>query len=1173
MQKKWSKILRFKVGLIASLLVLSCVALQAPWVKQQIASKLSEKLAQLTDSEVSIKSFEGFVPLTFDLYRVEFNQKGQTWLTVEKVSLHHSLLRLLFWKNKKLSLSLYQPTWIQAPSFYSEGEFSLKDLPFKSLSARVGLYDLKLGSSSEGSNVSWNFINRIQLKRSSQTLELKTSIFSNTSRSTQGQVFFKLDEAQDFFKTRLNWKDKDQFILKNATFPFNLTGSASLSGSYLALVDTFKDKQESENKTFQGEALLSAYPTDQAHPFLITFFGKSALNLATEVKNTSQNTLKLDQLKLTSKYLTLEGGGELIENFALKNFVLDGELSSFDFLPEVYDSRPKGFLPLSTEIEGTWDNLAVSLSLSKGKFLAGSIDLQDIDLTAKAHLSQQMIDYETNGKVVLNQNLISLDAKGQFQSLQNFNFEEVSISSKDNEVRVLSLVKNGALYQGIIDFDLSNLSLLSPFLRQSLLGQATGRLELDSPQNAQWISLEAQGDKFQYQNTKMSDYFVKTEGQVNFNDFKKVEGPFYLKAQSFQNAPYALKDLQLEWRPFSDQYEYALSFSGDLAVNSTGSWKEDDGNKSLNIYKLSGAIEEKPFNLSYPVRLEYGPKGTTFSTIQLLYQGGRAYLDIDQNNHVNIDLTQFPLSFLSPLMSKSHLEGTVTLQGSLKDLKSPKGNIKGFFKSLSLKEYPSMSKYSGQFNWEIKPKHLSGQLTMNGKNKDSLNANFKFPLKTSFSPLKLRVEKKVHSEIDLEYTGFINPFFQLLMPEGHLFEGQTQMNLQLRGPLNHLSAQGHWNIHNGYYENLFLGLVLKNLDAELKGIGSKLKVSSLKAEDEQGGKIDGEGHISLDLKDHMPFHFHVDLTQGQIIQFDFLEAAFNGRLIFEGNLKKPLLRGNLDVTKATFTIPNTIGSSLPKLDVTYKYPHVNNPCSANENSLIEPIRFDLHLDTVEPIALKGRGLDTVWTGHLDLLGTSFKPDFKGEFKKSEGSFVFSDKVLKLEEGFIKFDGNLIKDTYINLTGSTRVYNARITAYLKGPLVEPKLNFRSDPAYSETEILSLLLFNEPVQKLTPFQAVALTHSLATLSGAYLGPDVVDKVRKGIGVDQLTFGSAVEGEGEYYTVQIGKYITRNVLITLNQPIKKGNAPFTLTAHIKGGFQIQTHFDESELSKILIQWKLSY
>ena len=137
---------------------------------------------------------------------------------------------------------------------------------------------------------------------------------------------------------------------------------------------------------------------------------------------------------------------------------------------------------------------------------------------------------------------------------------------------------------------------------------------------------------------------------------------------------------------------------------------------------------------------------------------------------------------------------------------------------------------------------------------------------------------------------------------------------------------------------------------------------------------------------------------------------------------------------------------------------------------------------------------------------------------------------------------------------------------RGSFSSPQLNFQSNPPLPTSQILARILFNKDVSELNASQAAQLAYTIINLSQGS-GPNLLEKIHKNLGIDRLGI-SANEGK---VAVQIGKYLTEGVMITLSQSTDESHV--IVEVELKGGFVLQgeTHFNDQ--GKFIFKWNKNY
>lgn len=372
----------------------------------------------------------------------------------------------------------------------------------------------------------------------------------------------------------------------------------------------------------------------------------------------------------------------------------------------------------------------------------------------------------------------------------------------------------------------------------------------------------------------------------------------------------------------------------------------------------------------------------------------------------------------------------------------------------------------------------------------------------------------------------------------------------------------------GFYENYITGTSLKEIEAKMLALNNQVDLLSFTATDGKGGKMTAEGSLALDPMRHFPYQLIANLDGLSSLHIAPIDAQLTGSLYIHGTTQEALAQGNLLVPSAEFRIPERLFSETPQLPITW----VNSPRALSSETILPktfPLRLELELTADEKVIVKGKGLDSEWKGALILTGTNMNVIAKGTLHLIKGEYALFGKSFKLTEGEILFSDKPSSSPTINLTGSLSLADSTITAHLRGPFYSPTLTLQSNPQMSTSAILARILFNKDISDISQPEAVQLATTLIALSGG-AGPTVLDTIRKNIGVDRLTIASQTSNPEEI-AVQIGKYLTKGVMVTLSQSAR--SSQIIVEVEFKHGFVFQAETQEVQEGKFSLKWTHSY
>ena len=113
-----------------------------------------------------------------------------------------------------------------------------------------------------------------------------------------------------------------------------------------------------------------------------------------------------------------------------------------------------------------------------------------------------------------------------------------------------------------------------------------------------------------------------------------------------------------------------------------------------------------------------------------------------------------------------------------------------------------------------------------------------------------------------------------------------------------------------------------------------------------------------------------------------------------------------------------------------------------------------------------------------------------------------------------------------------------------------------PSLPEDEILSRVLFQQPSGNLSPFQALELANSVATLSGR---GDSFEQLRRSLGVNSLNLSSSASGNGDPL-LSLGRAINDRVSVSVTTGARPRDNGVSLDLDVTRHIRLQAGVDAS-------------
>ncbi|MCG5239761.1 translocation/assembly module TamB domain-containing protein [Azospirillum doebereinerae] len=397
-----------------------------------------------------------------------------------------------------------------------------------------------------------------------------------------------------------------------------------------------------------------------------------------------------------------------------------------------------------------------------------------------------------------------------------------------------------------------------------------------------------------------------------------------------------------------------------------------------------------------------------------------------------------------------------------------------------------------------------------------------------------------------------------------------KLDVRAEGTIEAPRLGGTVVLTGGRYENRASGAVVSDIEARLVGDGDVFTIQSFQGRTRNGGGIGVRGVIRPAAPADRQLDLVIQADNARLVENDLLTAEANADLTVTGGFTNARLAGPIRVRRAEIQIPDRLPASVIDLKVkeigggrtrgsaaarkasaqaetARKAPVRQNqgkgktqsrgkgqaPAAAPAEAPAAPFVLALAL-TVEAqnqIFVRGRGLDAELSGQLRIGGTAAAPELTGRFSMLKGQLDLLARNFTFKRGNFDFDGSL--DPRLDLMAEATANSVTAQVVVSGTARQPKIELTSPQGLPQDEVLSAVLFGKSVANLGAAEAVQLAQSAAALTGiGGSGGGLLDRVRRGLGVDRLEFSQGSDGKGG--AVQAGRYVSDRVYVGVEQGI---------------------------------------
>jgi len=158
----------------------------------------------------------------------------------------------------------------------------------------------------------------------------------------------------------------------------------------------------------------------------------------------------------------------------------------------------------------------------------------------------------------------------------------------------------------------------------------------------------------------------------------------------------------------------------------------------------------------------------------------------------------------------------------------------------------------------------------------------------------------------------------------------------------------------------------------------------------------------------------------------------------------------------------------------------------------------------------------------------------GDVKTIRGTYDFQSRRFEiLRGGTVRFEGDPELNPALDLRMQREIQGVQARINLGGYLREPKLTLSSTPPLEEADILSLIVFNQPINQLGEGQQASLAARAQSLATGAVAGQLAQSIGNALNLD--TFEIAVGPDsGSAAEVTLGQQLGRNLFFKLVQGV---------------------------------------
>jgi autotransporter translocation and assembly factor TamB len=401
--------------------------------------------------------------------------------------------------------------------------------------------------------------------------------------------------------------------------------------------------------------------------------------------------------------------------------------------------------------------------------------------------------------------------------------------------------------------------------------------------------------------------------------------------------------------------------------------------------------------------------------------------------------------------------------------------------------------------------------------------------------------------------------------------GTVQAKLDVKGAVGDPRPDGNVTVQNGAFTVEPTGVNYTDLSGRIDLQPDKVHIEEIRVLDNHKSPMTIHGDLPIQEREGGDVSIAITADDFKVIDNKMGNLRVNSKLQIAGQLNAPRIEGELGVSTGVVNLDPILAQVGTSAYATKATEFETRPLdtagqtTAPAASVFDQLYAFVRVRVPNDLVIKASDLRSPGTpiglGSLNVtLGGDLtvhkapwdQPRIYGDVTTIRGNYDFRGRRFEiLRDGRVRFQGTDGINPALDLRTQRTIQAVVANVNVRGTLERPEIALTSAPPLDEADILSLIVFNQPINQLGEGAQISLAQQAQGLALGAAAGQLTQSIGSALGVDTFQLNLAPE-DGGTASVTIGQQIGQNLFVSVQQGI---------------GDQAQTNFIlEYELTKWL-------
>jgi autotransporter translocation and assembly factor TamB len=412
--------------------------------------------------------------------------------------------------------------------------------------------------------------------------------------------------------------------------------------------------------------------------------------------------------------------------------------------------------------------------------------------------------------------------------------------------------------------------------------------------------------------------------------------------------------------------------------------------------------------------------------------------------------------------------------------------------------------------------------------------------------------------------------FGPVLPRVEGIAGQMIADVRVVGAADRPRVTGTVALADAAFRIPSAGIAFSRVTADIGLQPDLVTVRKFVASDKHGHPLKITGQLAVAERQVGAFNVNVEGDRVSLVDNAIGSIELSMLLQLSGDVDHPKLTGNVEVANGRVEIDRLLrvlsgdpfalvsDADLPPegetpVDLRAEAERAaadaasRSPAAFDSKSFFSGLEADVRILAPDNLILRGSrirpsGKDGWSLGDLNVtvggeLSATRKPGADpivlGDVTTIRGVYSFEGKRFEIQRGgHIRFTGDVPIDPTFDVRGIRRIQGVEARVDVRGRLSDPSLVLGSNLPLDEADILSMIVFNRPVNQLGEAQRADLVGAAANLAGGYVTSPLTSRLSKALDLDLLEVETVTFGQNVAPRIRVGQQIGNRLFVQFAQ-----------------------------------------